>query len=63
MGSELEAKAYRRRELGATMSDKPKPLVDPAAKKALAEERAIEGAKAMTEYKSEGEPNAPRPRT
>jgi hypothetical protein len=36
------------------MSDKPKPQFDRAAKKALAEERAIEGAKAMTEYKAEG---------
>ena len=35
------------------MSDKPKPKFDRAAKKALAEERAIEGAKAMTEYKAE----------
>jgi hypothetical protein len=34
------------------MSDKPKPPFDPAAKKALAEERATEGAKAMTEYKA-----------
>jgi hypothetical protein len=37
------------------VSDKPKPPFDRAAKKALAEERAIEGAKAMTEYKAEGE--------
>ena len=36
-------------------SDKPKPPFDRAAKKALAEERATEGAKAMTEYKAEGE--------
>jgi hypothetical protein len=40
---------------GMTISDKPKPPFDRAAKKALAEERAIEGAKAMTEYKTEGE--------
>ena len=38
-----------------TMSDKPKPPFNRAAKKALAEERATEGAKAMTEYKAEGE--------
>jgi hypothetical protein len=31
------------------------PAFDPAAKKARAEERAIEGAKAMSEYKAEGE--------
>ena len=37
------------------MSDKPKPPFNRAAKKALAEERATEGAKAMTEYKAEGE--------
>ena len=37
------------------VSDKPKPPIDRAAKKALVEERAIEGAKAMTEYKAEGE--------
>jgi hypothetical protein len=37
------------------LSDKPKPPFDRAAKKALAEERATEGAKAMTEYKAEGE--------
>ena len=35
------------------MSDKPKPPFDRSAKKSLAEERAIEGAKAMTEYKAE----------
>ena len=40
---------------GMTMSDKPKPPFNRAAKKALAEERATEGAKAMTEYKAEGE--------
>jgi hypothetical protein len=39
----------------STMSDKPKPPFDPAAKKALAEERATEGAKAMADYKAEGE--------
>jgi hypothetical protein len=38
-----------------TVSDKPKPLFDRAAKKALAEERAIEGAKALSDYKAEGE--------
>lgn len=32
-----------------------KPPFDPAAKKALAEERATEGAKAMAEYRAEGE--------
>ena len=37
------------------MTDKPKPPFDPAAKKALAEERAVEGAKAMSEYEAEGE--------
>ena len=37
------------------MTDKPKPPFDPAAKKALAEERAVEGAKAMSDYKAEGE--------
>ena len=37
------------------MSDKPKPLFDRAAKKALAKERAIEGAKALSDYKAEGE--------
>ena len=37
------------------VSDKPKPPIDRAAKKALVEERAIEGAKAMSEYKAEGE--------
>ena len=36
------------------MSDPSKPPFDPAVKKALAEERAIEVAKAMTEYKAEG---------
>ncbi len=36
------------------VSDKPKPPIDRPAKKALLEERAIEGAKAMTEYKAEG---------
>ena len=36
-------------------SDKPKPPFDRAAKKAQLEERATEGAKAMTEYKAEGE--------
>ncbi len=36
------------------VSDKPKPPIDRAAKRALLEERAIEGAKAMTEYKAEG---------
>jgi hypothetical protein len=38
-----------------TVSDKPKPLFDRTAKKVLAEERATEGAKAMSEYKAEGE--------
>jgi hypothetical protein len=38
-----------------TVSDPSKPPFDPAVKKALAEERAIEGAKAMSEYKAEGE--------
>jgi hypothetical protein len=37
------------------VSDPSKPPFDREAKKALAEERAIEGAKAMTEYKAEGE--------
>ena len=37
------------------MSDQPKPPFDRAAKKSPTEERAIEGAKAMTEYKAEGE--------
>jgi hypothetical protein len=37
------------------LSDKPKPPFDRAAKKALAEEHATEGAKAMTEYNAEGE--------
>jgi len=36
-------------------SDKPKPPFDRSAKKSLVEERAIEGAKAMTEYKAENE--------
>jgi uncharacterized protein YkwD len=36
-------------------SDKPKPPYDAAARKAQKEERATEGAKAMTEYKAEGE--------
>jgi hypothetical protein len=36
------------------MSDKPKPY-DAAARKAQREERAIDGAKAMFEYKAEGE--------
>jgi hypothetical protein len=43
------------------MSDKPKPPLDAAAKKALAKERATEGAKAMSEYKAEG--NAERAKT
>ena len=34
------------------MSDKPKPPFDSAAKKALVEERATEGAQAMSEYKA-----------
>jgi hypothetical protein len=33
-------------------SDPPKPLFDPAARKTLLEERATEGAKAMSEYKA-----------
>ena len=37
------------------MSDKSKPPFDRAARKAQLEERAIEGAKATTEYKAEGE--------
>jgi hypothetical protein len=37
------------------MSDKPKQPFDSAAKKALAEHRATEGAKAMADYKAEGE--------
>ena len=36
-------------KMRVTVSDKPKPLFDRAAKKALAEERATEGAKAMSE--------------
>jgi hypothetical protein len=36
-------------------SDKPKPPFDRAARKAQLEERATEGAKAMTDYKAEGE--------
>jgi hypothetical protein len=36
-------------------SDKPKPLFDRSAKRAQLEERATEGAKAMSEYKAEGE--------
>ena len=37
------------------MSDEPKPPFAPAAKKALSEQRAIEGAKAMSEYTAERE--------
>jgi hypothetical protein len=37
------------------MSDKPKQTYDAAARKAQLQERAIEGTKAMTEYKAEGE--------
>jgi hypothetical protein len=37
------------------MSDKPRPPLDAAAKKALAKERATEGAEAMSEYKAEGD--------
>jgi hypothetical protein len=37
------------------MSDKPKPAYDAAARKAQLEERATEGAKAMSEYKAEGD--------
>ena len=37
------------------VSDKPKPPFDRAARKAQLEERATEGAKAMTDYKAEGE--------
>jgi hypothetical protein len=37
------------------MSDKPKPPYDAAARKAQKEERAIEGAKAMSEYKADGQ--------
>ena len=36
-------------------SDKPKPPFDRAARKAQLEERATEGAKAMSEYKAEHE--------
>jgi hypothetical protein len=36
-------------------SDKPKPPFDRAARKAQLEARVNEGAKAMTEYKAEGE--------
>jgi hypothetical protein len=37
------------------MSDKPKQAYDAAARKAELQERAIEGAKAMSEYKAEGD--------
>ena len=56
-GGEVEGMTKR------IVSNPSKPPFDRAAKKALVEKRAIEGAKAMTEYKAEGEPNAPRPRT
>jgi hypothetical protein len=36
-------------------SDKPKPLFDRSAKRAQLEERVTEGAKAMSEYKAEGD--------
>jgi len=37
------------------MSDKPKPPMDSAAKRALKQERSIEGALAMSEYQAERE--------
>jgi hypothetical protein len=42
-------------------SDKPKPPFDRAARKAQLEERATEGAKAMTESRPRARQSAPRP--